>query len=221
MVPSSLFLVGHFQQQVTPTQLHNAICDRQLGFWGKLNQNPNTPPMPKLPECVGVSRGGALAVSCTPPTHTLSVPFIPQARTPILAPTFEKTLTPHQRNCGNPKSRATTMVAVDTRETVRTFGYPPTVYWPMSPVWNDLSELWNAACSVGLFGLRMDRWFGLRRWLTTIIISNGKTLERHPTWKCSPLIPQQKPKTRSEAAQLTTQSHEGTMARSETWAHFC
>ncbi|MEG5062713.1 hypothetical protein QUB33_03710 [Microcoleus sp. B3-A4] len=34
-------------------------------IFGKLNpnQNPNTPAMPKLPECVGVSRGGAIAVS--------------------------------------------------------------------------------------------------------------------------------------------------------------
>jgi len=36
-------------------------------IFGKLNpdQNLNTLAMPKLPECVGVSRGGAIAVSST------------------------------------------------------------------------------------------------------------------------------------------------------------
>jgi hypothetical protein len=79
-------------------------------IFGKLNpnQNLNTPAMPKIHECVGVSRGGAIAVSSWPATHTSFVPCIPRAPTPTLAPTFEKTPTPNRRNCGNPKGQATT-----------------------------------------------------------------------------------------------------------------
>jgi len=45
---------------------------------------------------------------------------------------------------------------VDFGTTVRTFGYPPTVYWSMSPLRNDLPQIRNAACSLGLFGLWID-----------------------------------------------------------------
>jgi hypothetical protein len=58
MVPSSLFVVWHFQQQVTPnyasyrytTPFAHATNTR---IFGKLNpdQNPNAPAMPKVPEC--------------------------------------------------------------------------------------------------------------------------------------------------------------------------
>ena len=186
--------------------------------------------MSKLPECVGVSRGGAIAVSSLARNPHLICAVHPTGSDTDTCPDFwadpnaepdevweaegasyyggELILQPRQR-------------WTPERKTVRTFGYPPTVYWPVSPMWNDLPPVWNAACSLGLFGLRMDRWFGLRWWLTTIIISNGKILARHPPWKCSQLIPQQTPKTRLEAAQLTTQSHEAMIARSETWAHFC
>ena len=61
MVPLSLFRVWHFQQQVTPTKLHNAICDRQHPNWGKLNRNPNTPAMPQI------ERVRALHFVCTQP----------------------------------------------------------------------------------------------------------------------------------------------------------
>jgi hypothetical protein len=50
----------------------------------------------------------AIAVFSTRATHTSSVPSTPQALTPILALTFEKTPTPNRRNGGNPKARATT-----------------------------------------------------------------------------------------------------------------
>jgi hypothetical protein len=61
MVPSSLFLVWHFQQQVTPNYAsyrytmpfaiatNTLICEKL-----KPNPKPNTP-CPCLPECVGVS----------------------------------------------------------------------------------------------------------------------------------------------------------------------
>ncbi len=42
-----------------------------------------------------------------------------------------------------------------------------------------------------------------------------------PHLKVQPTNPQQTPKTRIETAQLTTQTHEATIARSDTWAHFC
>jgi hypothetical protein len=77
-------------------------------FWRtKPKPKLHRPTMPKLPECVGVSRGGAIAVSSTAATHTSSVPCIGRAPTPTLALTFEKTLTPNPRNCGNPKGQAT------------------------------------------------------------------------------------------------------------------
>jgi len=124
---------------------------RRLQSWfGDRSQHPNlweTKPkpqhaMPKLPECVGVSRGVAIAASSLPATHTSSVPCIPQAQTPTLAPTFEKTLTPHPKICGNQKARATTTanLSCNARQrwtrlaTVRAVGYPPTVYRPVSPV---------------------------------------------------------------------------------------
>jgi len=55
MVLSSLFLVWHFQQQVTPTLATQrpAAITTNTSICEKLNpdQNLNTPPMPKLPEC--------------------------------------------------------------------------------------------------------------------------------------------------------------------------
>ena len=62
-----------------------------------------------------------------------------------------------------------TEIGVDFGTTVRTFGYPPTVYWPMSPLRNDLPQIRNAACSLGLFGLWMDGWFGVRRWFAAVL----------------------------------------------------
>jgi len=47
-----------------------------------------------------------IAVSSTAATHTSSVPYIPQAPTPTLAPTFKKTPKPSRRNCGNPRVQA-------------------------------------------------------------------------------------------------------------------
>ena len=54
------------------------------------------------------------------------------------------------------RTHPATEIGVDFGTTVRTFGYPPTVYWPMSALRNDLSQIRNAACSLGLFGLWMD-----------------------------------------------------------------
>jgi hypothetical protein len=96
--------------RVTQRCLDASAIATNTSIFGKLNpdQNLNTLAMPKIPECVGVSRGGAIAVSSTAATHTSSVPCIPQALTPTLALTFEKTLTPNPLNSGNPKGRATT-----------------------------------------------------------------------------------------------------------------
>ena len=62
-----------------------------------------------------------------------------------------------------------TETAVDLGTTVRTFGYPLTVYWSMSPLRNDLSQIRNATCSLELFGVWMDGWFGVRRSFAAVL----------------------------------------------------
>jgi len=86
------------------------------------------------------------------------------------------TPTPRRRNYGTRRCKLlqlrtypATETGVDFGTIVRTFGYPPTVYWSMFPLRNDLSQIRNAACSLGLFGVRMDGWFGVRRWFAAVV----------------------------------------------------
>jgi len=60
-------------------------------------------------------------------------------------------------------------IGVDFRTKVRTVGYPPTVYSPVSPLRNDLSQIRNTPDSLGLLGLRVDGWFGVRRWFAAVL----------------------------------------------------
>jgi hypothetical protein len=98
MVPSSLFLVWHFQQQVTPTLATQRHLRSPTPF---LRQ---TKPKPQHARPKSLS---AIAVFSTPATHTSTVPSTPQAPPAALAPTFKKTPTPNRRNYGNPKVQAT------------------------------------------------------------------------------------------------------------------
>jgi len=59
--------------------------------------------------------------------------------------------------------------AVDFGTTVRTFGYPPTVYWQVSPLRNDLFQIRNTPDSLGLLGVRVDGWFGVRRGFAAVL----------------------------------------------------
>ena len=133
-------------------QRRGAVRFRRLQSWfHDRSQHPNfwqTKPRPKPqhPRCP--KSMSAIDVSSTHATHTSSVPSTAQAQTPTLAPTFKKTLMPKPMNSGNPKVQATMAANLSCNRdrgglgtTVRTFGYPPTVYWSMSPLRNDLSPI--------------------------------------------------------------------------------
>ncbi len=66
-----------------------------------------------------------------------------------------------------------TTATVDTRATVRAAGYPPTVYWSVSSMRVPVPPVWNATCSLGLFGLRVDGRFGVRRWSRRFCFDSG------------------------------------------------
>ena len=103
-----LLPIWDFQQQVTPNyasyRYTTPFCDchQHLNFW-KTKPRPKTSTPPPCPNSLS-----AIAVSSWPATHTSSVPSIPEAPTPILALTFEKTLMLNPMNCGNPKGQAIT-----------------------------------------------------------------------------------------------------------------
>jgi hypothetical protein len=87
MVHSSLFLVWHFQQQVTPTLATQRHLRSPAQFLRQTKPKPQHA-MPKIPKCVGASRGFAIAVSsiarnphlicAVPPTDTDTCPDFQQ-----------------------------------------------------------------------------------------------------------------------------------------------
>ena len=104
-------------------------------FW-KLNpnQNPNTPAMPKIPECnrcLLLTRNPHLICTVHPtgPNTNTCIDF---RENPKAEP--EELWEPEGASYYGGELILQRPAAVDTRTTVRAAGYPPPVYWSMPPV---------------------------------------------------------------------------------------